>query len=167
MPIETQCNNCAKKIKVPDKFAGLKAKCPNCHAILDLPGTPVAGADAADVAPASVSTIEPTPAPPVTGADLWYLKTEEGEEYGPVTKEELNTWVEEGRVDAACQVRRSETEAFRPAGEVYPELLEAPAPVVSTDVELPASKAPVGPHVTTESKAVSIVGLKTAAGTIA
>ena len=37
MAIEFKCQGCEKKLRVPDEFAGRKAKCPNCQTILQVP----------------------------------------------------------------------------------------------------------------------------------
>jgi len=45
----------------------------------------------------------------------------DGQKYGPITLEQLQAWVREGRVTAATQVWRSDTSAWVPASQ-YPEL---------------------------------------------
>ena len=37
MAIEFKCQGCQKTLRVPDEFAGRKAKCPNCQTILKVP----------------------------------------------------------------------------------------------------------------------------------
>ena len=37
MPIETICQGCAAKLRVPDEFAGRKARCPNCRTVYTVP----------------------------------------------------------------------------------------------------------------------------------
>ena len=39
MAIEFECQGCQKTLRVPDEFAGRKAKCPNCQTILQVPGS--------------------------------------------------------------------------------------------------------------------------------
>lgn len=36
--IAVTCDNCGKSLKVPDKMAGKKAKCPKCEAAIPVPG---------------------------------------------------------------------------------------------------------------------------------
>lgn len=38
MPIPVTCEACGKSLKVPDKLAGKKAKCPKCREIIRIPG---------------------------------------------------------------------------------------------------------------------------------
>jgi len=45
----------------------------------------------------------------------------DGKEYGPATLEQIQTWAREGRVTAATQVMRSDTNAWHPASS-YSEL---------------------------------------------
>ena len=51
----------------------------------------------------------------------WRLKTPDGEIYGPATSRELDEWVEEGRVDAECQLALGE-QPWTSALQRYPEL---------------------------------------------
>ncbi len=48
MPIDFSCNHCGKKLRVPDDFAGKKAKCPQCQEVVSIPAAdapdPFAGA---------------------------------------------------------------------------------------------------------------------------
>jgi hypothetical protein len=62
---------------------------------------------------------------PSTGIDQWYVRTDEGDEYGPVTKAELDSWVEEERVDGACQILQKGSDDWKWADELYPELVQA------------------------------------------
>ena len=52
----------------------------------------------------------------------------DGKEYGPVTLEELKTWVTQGRLGPQTQVWRSDTNSWA-AGSQYIELQEALAPL--------------------------------------
>src|SRR5258706_7852157 len=58
----------------------------------------------------------------------------DGKEYGPVTLEQLQSWLKEGRVTAATQILRSDLNVWHPASD-YGELGlgEAPAPAPSTE----------------------------------
>ncbi|MGA2034704.1 MAG: GYF domain-containing protein, partial [Thermoguttaceae bacterium] len=66
--------------------------------------------------------------PPSQPTAQWYLKTDDGEQYGPVPKTELDAWYYDGRIDATCQLRSEEAVDWMPAEQVYPELAEARAP---------------------------------------
>ena len=44
------------------------------------------------------------------------------QQYGPVTKAELDGWAKEGRLDASCQLYRSGWADWKWAAEVYPQL---------------------------------------------
>jgi hypothetical protein len=78
--------------------------------------------------------------------DRWYLKTEDGEDYGPVPKAELDQWRDEGRITADCHVLQDGAEQWQWASDIYPELEtqeEAPAvagppPLKSRPAETPA-----------------------------
>lgn len=65
----------------------------------------------------------------------WYLQTDDGEQYGPVDREELDAWVAEGRIDGTCQLLCDGWDQWKWADEVFPELAEEAstedAPVVA------------------------------------
>jgi hypothetical protein len=50
------------------------------------------------------------------------MKTPEGRTYGPVTKQELDAWVAEGRVSADCQLLDDDQGSWCSATSVYPIL---------------------------------------------
>ena len=60
-------------------------KCPKCEAVIEVPD-PQAAAEAPG------------------GGEKWYLKTDDGEDYGPIARHELDEWAAEGRLNADCQV---------------------------------------------------------------
>jgi hypothetical protein len=100
MPIEVSCNHCGKTLRVGDEHAGGQARCPLCNTVFTVPGG----------APATVP------------AEHWYLKTPEGQVYGPVPKSELDRWLHDGRVATDCQLRCGDPGAWQPAEELYPVL---------------------------------------------
>ncbi len=54
----------------------------------------------------------------------WYLQTDDGEQYGPVDREELEAWAAEGRIDGTCQLLCDGWDQWRWADEVFPDLDE-------------------------------------------
>lgn len=170
MTIEIQCPSCQRKLRVPEKFAGKRAKCPGCQRVVEIPagaaGSEAAPADSAAAAasgragpaeakpaarrPAVAKRAEPAVAPPkpaAPGAPQWYVHTEEGDEYGPVSRAELETWIEEGRVDATCQVFCDGWPDWKWAAEEFPQLA-APAAAAAVDTApVFTPSEPVGPAV--------------------
>ncbi len=153
MPIDIQCNQCKKRFRVPDKFGGRRIKCPNCEDAIEVRGEDAAeegsGKAAADEKPAvgsgagSTPAIAEKPAPadssvrtvrePDQEAEAeaeaedegqWYMQTDDGEQYGPVDREELNAWVAEGRIDGTCQLLCDGWDQWKWADELFPELAE-------------------------------------------
>lgn len=142
MPIDIQCNQCKKRFRVPDKFGGRRIKCPNCQEPIEVPA---AGAAEAGQKPAEGSGVGPVPAlaekPAPTDSSVeaapgparevepedegqWYMQTDDGEQYGPVDREELNAWVAEGRIDGTCQLLCDGWDQWKWADEIFPELAE-------------------------------------------
>ena len=119
MPIEIQCPQCGKRLKAPDSQLGKQAKCPQCQNVFVVERAQTTAATSSD-APSQ-----------------WHVKTGEGDQYGPVTKAELDTWVQEGRLDSGCQVLKDGWPAWQWAEQVYPGLggmVERTAAELSTDV---------------------------------
>lgn len=103
MPIDVTCAGCGKTLRVADEHAGKRARCPECQQEFTVP-------DAA----ASKS--------PAASLDKWHVRHQDGSEYGPVDKSELDRWAAEGRVTAQSQLRRESETMWRPAGNVYASL---------------------------------------------
>ena len=96
-------------LRVGDEHAGKALRCPVCNHVSTAPA-------AGPVAPAG---------PP---AD-WHMRTPEGQTYGPVTRDELDRWVDQGRVAVDCQLARSPAGPWEPAPLLFPALmLQAPKP---------------------------------------
>jgi len=129
--IEIQCPACHRKLRVPEKFAGKRAKCPGCKEVVEIPA---ADGESGGQPPTQRKPQRPTPAqkpkepsggpaaPAAPSEPQWYVHTEEGDEYGPVSRQELETWVEEGRVDATCQVFCDGWPDWKWASEEFPQL---------------------------------------------
>jgi len=190
MSIEVRCPSCHQKLRVPDQYGGKKAKCPKCHGVIDIssPDAPAAephltpkfevpspvktSASAVPVAPKQTATksdaARSASRTSDAGADSkedWYLRTEEGEQYGPVSKHELDSWMSDGRVDASCQLLHEGWEHWKWAEEVYPGLAEfapspappAPEPELPTIHVSPSPRLEVNPFASpTDVPAISV-----------
>jgi len=160
MPIDIRCEHCHSSFQLADKalekFAGKKVKCPTCKQPILVPGEPTSGSAGSSgevVQSGQISAAQSSAQqrPPVLdkpaaskpdgataktiatkkqAADKWYLQTEEGEQYGPVTKAELDQWLAEGRIDASCQILCEGWDQWRWAEDVYPQLAAPPMPVL-------------------------------------
>lgn len=137
MRIEFQCPHCHRRFRVPEKYAGKRVKCPNCG---DAIGIPAAGRPSAEEPRPAEKPDAEHPGADKPAAERWYLQTDDGQRYGPVSREELNGWCADGRVDAACQVLAEGWKQWKWADEVFPELAEA-----STKTPHPPAKAEHSP----------------------
>ena len=109
MPISTQCPYCQKKFRAADKVAGKAVKCPGCQGVVRVPGVQ--------------NGKEPSgqPGQPDPSDSSWYIRSENGEQMGPVSKEQLDNLATKGRL-SFCKVRRSDWDGWKWADDVYPEL---------------------------------------------
>jgi len=161
VPIEIQCEQCGSKFRVAEKFAGKRVKCASCKGTITVPAAAEPAAEepaAAKPAPAAPTPAVKKPAPkpsaakgpaavkkPAAAAGDWYMQTQEGEQYGPVSRQDLDAWAAEGRLDATCQVLCEGWEQWKWAEEVFPQLAPtpaappAPAPVESEEEDPLAS----------------------------
>lgn len=117
MPITFACTNCNHNLRVPDNAGGKRVRCPKCQEVLRVPEGPEESKSATE--------------------EKWHVKIEDGETYGPVSKGELDHWVEEGRVTAESQVLKQGADQWQWASDLYPELEASP--------RTPPEPAPVEP----------------------
>ncbi len=109
MPIETRCPHCQAAFRVPATAVGKKTKCPKCQQ----PFTVAAKVTAAGSGGVSSS---------LKNGGQWYAKAPDDQQYGPISRAELDTWVAEGRVGADWQLLREGDKSWQWASEVYPDL---------------------------------------------
>jgi len=157
--IKVKCNQCGAAFGVPEKYAGKRIKCPKCkQSTIEIPADEQSAAKPAvsqpapaQKAPAQKAPAQKAPAqkmptqkaPSQQGEQQWYLQadeTGETEPYGPVSKEEMDNWAAEGRLDGTCQVLKEGWEQWKWAEEIYPELGTSHAEQTPT-AEAPAAAA--------------------------
>lgn len=133
MSIEFPCPGCQKTLRVADEHAGKQARCPHCQTVTPVPLQSGQGAaEKPTGGPGTADTTLYSPFRPATSsedfASSWRLRIEDGREFGPVSRKELDQWMAEGRVTPACQIQREGESTWRPATELYPALASAGSP---------------------------------------
>ncbi len=108
MPIEFECSNCGRRLQAKDTSLGKRARCSGCQAVLQVP----AGSPAPR--PNPPGSIQPSPS-----SDQWYVKAEDGQHYGPVSKQELDDWVRQGRIMTGAQILRDGADQWEWAAAEY------------------------------------------------
>lgn len=96
---------------------------------------------------------EPTiPTAPSAAAEdmqspIWYLRTPDGQQYGPVSKSQLDQWAAEGRVGQDCWLWRAGWADWQGAGAVYSRLGQplASAPIAQPGPASPGPQSSPGP----------------------
>lgn len=112
--IKFQCQQCGKRLKLPQDMLHKKAKCPRCgfvnrpHLKDQQPG------------PATSASM-PAVSEEIANATSFHVDSVAGSTFGPVTWEQLQTWVDEGRVTPACIIRTDQGQAY-PAAQLFPQL---------------------------------------------
>ncbi len=154
MPLDIQCSQCDRKFRVPQKFSGKRVKCPNCATPIDIPPTespspaPLAQPGSTpqeERPPAKREAAKPEaakPESPKSAAAGWFMKTKDDSQYGPVSKQELDDWVAEGRIDTSCQLLEEDGQQWQWAEEIYPNLTEAEPAVVGPVEVAPGEPVP-------------------------
>ena len=134
----THCDRCNTKLAIDDSFEGRDIRCPTCEAVFS--AVPSSGEkrteEIVDEDNSEVTPITPGEESAVTNAapnTEWYLAIPEGHEFGPVSKDVLDTWVGEGRISTACRIRNGEAD-WLPAESVYAELSKDGNPFASAAI---------------------------------
>jgi phage FluMu protein Com len=108
MSIEIPCTNCSKTLRIPESAAGKKARCPECGGITSVPAMQI---------PSTASSGHSS-----TWEETWYVRMPSGDEFGPVSRNEINRWMNEGRLSVECLLRKGENAKWQPASETFPTL---------------------------------------------
>jgi hypothetical protein len=80
--------------------------------------------------PAEIKPIVFKPAQPPS--ELWFLRGEDGETFGPVDRPTLDAWYAEGRMTADSQLLKQGNEQWQWASDLYPDLDEPEDPAPTT-----------------------------------
>ncbi len=121
-----RCEGCHSQLKLAQRFRGKRIKCPKCQHVINVPQSASDSAAAhAQAAPPVAKAPPPrrpeAAAPPPKPAENWYLHAHDGQQYGPISRAELDGWMNEGLLTATCQICGDEGN-WRPATELYPQL---------------------------------------------
>jgi LSD1 subclass zinc finger protein len=141
MSIELACPNCRKRLKAPPGAEGKRFKCPHCQEIVIVPG---AASDGSSISISGSSNVAPLyssgavssnasgisgisgqakgAVPPAERTERWFVKSSAGADFGPITREELDRWASEDRLDSESQILREGAGQWQWASDLYPRL---------------------------------------------
>ena len=109
--IHILCPHCNQQLKVAGATAGRQVQCPQCRGFVRVPDS---------VGSSGV------------GPPRWVVRDDSGKVYGPVAREELLQWIDEGRIHYQSQISPEDAQQWIWAGEMFPQLAPtaqfAPAP---------------------------------------
>ncbi|MGB2501415.1 MAG: hypothetical protein ACPIA2_17060 [Mariniblastus sp.] len=126
MPIDFKCTTCQSTLRVPESGGGKRARCPHCKSLNLIPQT---------------KPEEPSRPP---ASQQFFIDSVSGSTYGPITKLELDQWVQEGRVSGDCAVRASGEKQGQPASRYYPNLQPSPhQPPRTANAEVTLDRHPI------------------------
>lgn len=120
MPIEVTCTSCSRRLRVPDKAAGKRIKCPKCASAISVPR-----ADEPVTPQPVASTTEKTPVKKVNKPTEpgWFVKVgEDSGELGPVPQAKLDAWVAKGCLGEDSQLLREGSDQWQWATDLFPDL---------------------------------------------
>ncbi len=140
MPILCACPN-GHSLRVKDKLAGKRGKCPTCGADFDVPAPPAPPTEGGP--PPEPVPAQPTSPPPAGVASEpaveWRMARASGEQYGPTVPAVFAQWIAAGRVTPDTLVWRTGWPDWRRADAPNADL---PAPLPGAPTEPPPLPAP-------------------------
>lgn len=138
--LEIPCGGCGRALRVAAEHAGKMARCPVCGHITHVPASLSAGTvsksdptsghqepadeDARSDEAVLGAGLPTTPPPPSIRGDSaeWYMKTPEEQTFGPASFQDLERWVQEGRITADCHLCQGAAGNWQPADWLFPSL---------------------------------------------
>lgn len=134
MSIEFTCKECQTELRLDEKDANQKVRCPHCGMIQTSPnwqvGGPLDGKGEqktvySDQETAYLGTPQVIEQPDVaTAVKEWLLKTPDEKIYGPVTRKTLEEWTDQGRVSPSCFIKQQDGIQWQRAEAVMPQVTE-------------------------------------------
>lgn len=103
--LEIECPNCSAAYRVGFELAGHRVQCARCSERFEAGAA--AGGD-----------------PPEPAGRLWRFRMPGGQRFGPLSKPELDEYLDEGIITAECQIHCEGKGDWRWAAEVYPDVPE-------------------------------------------
>ena len=120
MSIIFTCENCQKKLKVPQSASGKRARCSQCGHL----NTVLAVASAETIPDNTAGNAGPAPQPIGRGTAATYnvKSAVNGAVFGPANSATLQGWLDEGRITPNCQLQKTGTQSWTPASAMFPTL---------------------------------------------
>lgn len=153
MGIRFACHSCQHALHVKDFLGGKRGKCPDCGISFQIPSAdaqtsiPISAGDASESPKQESPALASSPAanPQAAERAAWYLRIEDGQQFGPVDEATFQTWVSEGRVTETSHVWRDGWPEWQTAPQAFPAQFappEASPPVAPPPVTPPAVPPP-------------------------
>ena len=120
MSIIFTCENCQKKLKVPQSASGKRARCNQCGHLNTVPAV----TSAETIPDNTAGNAGPVPQPIGSGTAATYnvKSAVNGAVFGPANSATLQGWLDEGRITPNCQLQKTGTQSWTPASAMFPTL---------------------------------------------
>ena len=135
MSLDVTCLHCQRLFHLPPEHAGQLAVCPHCSKHIRVPTR------AGRASSAGEEKEDPRSKTPSAN---WYVQSDDGKQYGPITRELLQVWYEEGRITADCQVLQKGFGRWQWATDLFPDLHHTG----ESKIAVPAEIGPAQPRLT-------------------
>ena len=123
MSIQFDCENCQKKLKVPQSAAGKRGRCNQCGHLNTIPAVASAETIIDTVAANDGGAPVATPIGSGSGDETYNVKSAvNGAVFGPADSATLQKWLDEGRITPNCQLQETGTTGWTMASAMFPAL---------------------------------------------
>ena len=123
MSIQFDCENCQKKLKVPQSAAGKRGRCNQCGHLNTIPAVASAETIIDTAAANDGGAPVATPIGSGSGDETYNVKSAvNGAVFGPADSATLQKWLDEGRITPNCQLQETGTTGWTMASAMFPAL---------------------------------------------
>lgn len=124
------CDNCQTKYQHDAALVGQAIRCKMCGYVFRIPG---------------VAMVELEQMVEAKGTGRWFLRFPNGRQFGPVMKDMVSEWIQEGRADSESWVLEEGTQDWKQVKEAFPDLVKAVDDIpenVYAPLPLPVTRIP-------------------------
>jgi len=123
MSIQFDCENCQKKLKVPQSAAGKRGRCNQCGHLNTIPAVASAEVISDALVTNDGAAVGGVPIGSGASAQTYNVKSAvNGAVFGPADSATLQKWLNEGRITPNCQLQQTGSQTWTMASQMFPTL---------------------------------------------